>query len=238
MDFSTQQELAMVEGEFATAEGHGKTRPNRHKAESCAPIPCTPLLRLVFTAGNADTFSRVLMTMKLLKKFYNTTLPAEVFSFPGEMPPDDLLPRFKEYNVTLRYVSGKQSADGTQPTLGSVLKICCDPPKNQINDASRDESRTKNYQIKSDAIVASSFAEVLYLDSDNMPAAYLGNHDGTWDPSLTTEKGLIWNAPAYKRLGAMFWPDYWKTGPMNPIWGIIGYAGPHCFGRAGASLKS
>lgn len=92
----------------------------------------------------------------------------------------------------------------------------------QIEDASRDSKRVKNYQIKSDAIVASSFAEVLYLDSDNMPAAYLGNHDGTFDPEMIDKERLIWEAPAYKRLGAMFWPDYWKTGPMNPIWSIIG----------------
>jgi len=149
---------------------------------------------LVFTAGNADTFSRVLMSLKILRKYYNTSLPAEIFSFPGEEPPAELLPQFAEYNVTLRY----------------------------IKDASRDTSRVKNYQIKSDAIVASSFAEVLYLDSDNMPAAHLGNHDGTFDSSLIKEHELIWNAPAYKRLGAMFWPDYWKTGPMNPIWAIIG----------------
>jgi hypothetical protein len=26
----------------------------------------------------------------------------------------------------------------------------------------------------------------------------------------------------YKRLGAMFWPDYWKTSANNPIWAIMG----------------
>lgn len=60
--------------------------------------------RLVFTAGNADTFSRVLLTLKLLRKYYNTTLPAEIFSFPGEMPPPDLVDEFAEYNATLRVV--------------------------------------------------------------------------------------------------------------------------------------
>lgn len=59
-------------------------------------------------------------------------------------------------------------------------------------------------------------------DSDNIPVAYLGEHDGTMNANITKEHELIWNAPSYKRLGVMFWPDYWKTGPMNPIWGIIG----------------
>lgn len=93
----------------------------------------------------------------------------------------------------------------------------------QIEDASRDSSRTKNYQIKSDAIVASRFAEVLYLDSDNMPCGYLGEADGRVNTThMPDESYLLWNAPAYKRLGAMFWPDYWKTSPVNPIWAIIG----------------
>lgn len=59
---------------------------------------------LVFTAGNADTFSRVLLTLKILRNHYNTSLPAEIFSFPGEMPPPDLLDEFVKYNATLRVV--------------------------------------------------------------------------------------------------------------------------------------
>jgi alpha 1,2-mannosyltransferase len=60
---------------------------------------------LVFTAGNADTFHRVLLSLKLLSKFYGTNLPSEIFSFPGEMPPPELLSEFEAYNATLRYVS-------------------------------------------------------------------------------------------------------------------------------------
>ena len=60
---------------------------------------------LVFTAGNADTFHRVLLSLKLLSKFYSTNLPSEIFSFPGEMPPPELLSEFEAYNATLRYVS-------------------------------------------------------------------------------------------------------------------------------------
>lgn len=62
-------------------------------------------LSLVFTAGNADTFSRVLLTLKILRNHYNTSLPAEIFSFPGEMPPPELLDEFVKYNATLRVVS-------------------------------------------------------------------------------------------------------------------------------------
>lgn len=65
---------------------------------------------LVFTAGNADTYSRVLLTLKLMKKYYHTALPSEIFSFPGEEPPADLIPQFAELNATLRYVG--RSASG------------------------------------------------------------------------------------------------------------------------------
>jgi alpha 1,2-mannosyltransferase len=58
-----------------------------------------------------------------------------------------------------------------------------------------------------------------------MPCGYLGEPDGSVNPAfMDDEKKLLWNAPAYKRLGAMFWPDYWKTSPVNPIWAIIGSA--------------
>lgn len=56
---------------------------------------------------------------------------------------------------------------------------------------------------------------MLYLDSDNMPCGYLGESDGSFNASLIREHELLWNAPSYKRLGAMFWPDYWKTGPFK-----------------------
>ncbi|KAM0790329.1 hypothetical protein ACM66B_003214 [Microbotryomycetes sp. NB124-2] len=165
---------------------------------------------LVFTAGNADTFSRVRLTLKLLRKHLKTDLPAEIFSFPGEKPDEDVRRELEE--------------------LGAKLRT--------VDEAYRDEGRRKNYHIKSTAIIRSSFREVLYLDSDNMPAASLApldsvnlkdahghpikqilraNSSETWgDPT-----GL-WESKAYKRLGVMFWPDYWRTSADNPIWAMIG----------------
>ena len=43
-----------------------------------------------------------------------------------------------------------------------------------------------------------------------MPAASLEGEDSIFD------------APGFKRLGAFFWPDYWKTVAHNPVWQIIG----------------
>ncbi|BGO95592.1 hypothetical protein NBRC10512_006759 [Rhodotorula toruloides] len=157
---------------------------------------------LVFTAGNADTFSRVLTTLKLLNSTYLASpMPAEIFSFPGEEPDEETRAELER--------------------LGARLRV--------VREAWRGEGRRKNYHIKATAIIRSSFREVLYLDSDNIPAASLlplevyeshgGN--GTHGEEARETAGL-WEAKAYKRLGAMFWPDYWRTHPINPIWAVIG----------------
>ncbi|BGP58166.1 hypothetical protein JCM8202v2_005827 [Rhodotorula sphaerocarpa] len=176
---------------------------------------------LVFTAGNADTFTRVLVTLKILRNRLYTTLPAEIFSYPGEEPSDEVRAELKKYGATLR----------------------------KVEEAQRDTKRTKNYQIKASAIVRSSFREVLFLDSDSVPTASLmpmdaptppeilerakrdnrsleapwdlPREDGTMDEIWGKPAGL-WEGKAYQRLGAMMWPDYWRTQPDNPIWAIIG----------------
>ncbi|KAH8929995.1 glycosyltransferase family 71 protein [Atractiella rhizophila] len=138
---------------------------------------------LVFTAGNADTFSRVLLTLRILNdtaKEGQSLPPAEIFSFPNEVPSEDVALSLSEMGATLR-------------TLPLV----------------KDKKKRKNYHMKASSILHSSFRQVLYLDSDNPPA----------DLSALLD---LWDSKAYKRLGALFWPDYWKTGADNPIWSIIG----------------
>jgi hypothetical protein len=50
------------------------------------------------------------------------------------------------------------------------------------------------FQIKAAAVINSSFKEILYLDSDNLPAT---------DPSF------LFETEEYKSTGALFWPDFW-----------------------------
>ncbi|ORY81239.1 mannosyltransferase putative-domain-containing protein [Leucosporidium creatinivorum] len=165
---------------------------------------------LVFTAGNSDTFSRVLLTLKLLHKHLDSKLPSEIFSFPGEEPTDEVRKELESF--------------------GARLKV--------VKEAVRDGSRTKNYHIKATAIIRSSFREVLYLDSDNMPSGSLHSMDGVFSPSSSsvipghetnatreekwTDPSGLWESKSYKRLGIMQWPDYWRTSADNPIWSMIG----------------
>ncbi|EIE79398.1 hypothetical protein RO3G_04103 [Rhizopus delemar RA 99-880] len=64
----------------------------------------------------------------------------------------------------------------------------------------------KQFQIKAAAIINSAFKEVLYLDSDNIPAR---------DPTF------LFDTPEYKKTGALFWPDFWKTHGENKIFEIL-----------------
>lgn len=97
---------------------------------------------VVFTAGNADTMTRVLVSLRLLRS-YNSTLPAEVFHFPTEEPSSEIVDELAKLNATVRTVSGLSKQ--------------------------HDPARAKSFHIKGAALVQASFDEVLYLDSDSMP---------------------------------------------------------------------
>ncbi|CAE6422122.1 unnamed protein product [Rhizoctonia solani] len=72
------------------------------------------------------------------------------------------------------------------------------------------EGAWKNFQIKAAAIAESSFGEVLYLDSDNIPLS---------DPSILFDEPLYRKGPR-----AVFWPDFNKDHPQNAIWRVLGVA--------------
>ena len=63
----------------------------------------------------------------------------------------------------------------------------------------------RNYQFKTAALVNSRFAEPIMLDADNIPVI---------DPAS------LYETPAYKEYGTLFWPDIARTRPANPIWAI------------------
>lgn len=81
-----------------------------------------------------------------------------------------------------------------------------------FNDLSRDDaplptfySPLNNFHLKIPAIINSRFAEVLLLDSDNIPVM---------DPVE------LFESDTYKEYGTIFWPDIVRTRRQNPIWAI------------------
>lgn len=69
------------------------------------------------------------------------------------------------------------------------------------------------HEQKGEAIARSSFAQVLYLDSDNIP---------TRDPTF------LFSSPLFKETGIILWPDFTKDSASNPIFRTIGkLCNPH-----------
>lgn len=60
--------------------------------------------------------------------------------------------------------------------------------------------------LKPLAILHSRFKEICFIDADNI---------------CIKDPALLFNLPQYQEYGAIFWPDYWKTGEENPIWKIV-----------------
>ncbi|KAJ9103730.1 hypothetical protein QFC21_002190 [Naganishia friedmannii] len=141
-----------------------------------------PSRGFVSTAGNKDTTQRLLTLLRIMRKHHKITLPFEVWTFPGEIPTSSL-----EY------------AELTEE-LGATI--------HEAHGLAKDTRKWKNFHIKGLAIASSSFQEVIYLDSDNIPLR---------DPThLFESKNYIQNGRA------AFWPDLSKDHVDNAIWRIIG----------------
>lgn len=65
----------------------------------------------------------------------------------------------------------------------------------------------KAYLVKPAAILNSRFQQLLWLDADVLPLA---------DPTPLFESG------EFKKTGAVFWPDYWRTPTRSRLWEIFG----------------
>jgi hypothetical protein len=78
-----------------------------------------------------------------------------------------------------------------------------------MKDFSNVELKADNdhlYAMKGAILLHTSLEQVLFLDCDNVPVS---------DP------GVLFEHPAYLQTGALFWPDFWKTEPTNPIFDIF-----------------
>jgi hypothetical protein len=64
----------------------------------------------------------------------------------------------------------------------------------------------RNYAMKGAILLYSNFKEILYLDIDN---------NAMKDPSF------LFDHPAYKETGTIFWKDLWKTRSDNSIYDIM-----------------
>ena len=65
----------------------------------------------------------------------------------------------------------------------------------------------QGWEMKAFSLLHTRFAEVLLLDADNVPVL---------DPTF------LFDDPAYREKGAVFWPDFGRLAPERAIWRITG----------------
>jgi alpha 1,2-mannosyltransferase len=151
-----------------------------------APITQQPSRGIVTTGGNADTTARLITLLRFLRNEYHVTLPVEVWAFPGELR------------------QGSDQWRDIEALNGQIREV---PESYHLV---KDTGAWKNFQIKGLAIALSSFQELIYLDSDNIPLR---------DPTCLFETESYTKEDSGK---AVFWPDLSKDHVDNAIWRVMG----------------
>lgn len=139
----------------------------------------------VVTVGGGEYFGPAIIGLHMLRKT-GCTIPVEIFVADAkEYEPalcEDYLARFgARCHVIADFLHGRNTTPSFEVT---------------------------HYQLKSLAILFSSFAEVLYLDSDSIPLV---------DPS--TE---LFTTEPYKSSGLVIWPDFWISTESPLFYTIAG----------------
>lgn len=141
---------------------------------------------IVFSAGGRMYFTSVYVTIRVLRDVHGCTLPIEVF-YCGE----DELPQSAIAHMTQQYAV-------------RFVDVTAHPEAKGVH--------LKGYQLKAFTIYLSSFEEVLWLDSDNIPLR---------DPSF------LFDTPLYASTGALFWKDFCNMVSFRPeTFGVFGLAAP------------
>lgn len=64
----------------------------------------------------------------------------------------------------------------------------------------------RGWELKAFALLHCPFEQVLLLDADSMPVV---------NPEF------LFSSPQFEATGALFWPDFWKFTPDNPVWDVF-----------------
>eukprot|EP00041_Stephanoeca_diplocostata_P018706 m.394834 g.394834 ORF g.394834 m.394834 type:complete len:597 (-) comp21095_c0_seq1:316-2106(-) len=141
---------------------------------------------IVMSAGRRMYFTSAYVTIRALRDIHKCTLPIEVFyNGMDELPSSAISHMESRYEVKF--------VDITQFPLAANINL-------------------KGYQMKAFSIFLSSFEEVLWLDSDNIPLE---------DPSF------LFHTEAYTARGALFWQDWCNmVSVRRETWEVFGVPTP------------
>ncbi|KAI0123183.1 mannosyltransferase putative-domain-containing protein [Xylariales sp. AK1849] len=145
--------------------------------------------RGVVMVGGGEYFGPAIVGIHMLRRT-GSSLPVEVFvpnddDYEAELC-DQYLPRLNARCVVLSHYQSHKTEEGES------LKI-------------------RHYQLKAPALLLSSFAEVLLLDSDSIPLV---------DPDTA-----IFASEPYLSSGLITWPDFWAATESPRFWTIAGVSG-------------
>ncbi|SPQ24042.1 9354645e-cbb1-45b5-9613-531a34494b22 [Thermothielavioides terrestris] len=137
---------------------------------------------VVVLAGNDQTVMQLKVILRRLANL-RSTIPVEVHYWDDEMD-----------EATRADLAGLY-----QPLSFNDLS----QPRNIVRV--KKDGKFINYQLKNAAVVNSRFAELLLLDSDNVPVL---------DPAV------LFDSRVYQEYRTVFWPDMARTRPQNPAWAL------------------
>lgn len=147
----------------------------------------------VVTIGGGEYYGPAIITIQMLRRT-GSLLPVEVFVADQS-----------EYEPEL--------CEQYLPSLGATCLILTDflssTRGTEPSPASDSTLEVKHYQLKPLAILFSSYANVLYLDSDSMPLV---------DPAD------LFASTSYLSTGLVVWPDFWRATESPLFYRIAGLA--------------
>ncbi|HVB65092.1 MAG TPA: hypothetical protein VNE17_10200, partial [Nitrolancea sp.] len=123
--------------------------------------------------------------LSILRQVHRCRLPIEIWYLGDNDLPPHVRTLFERFDVEFVDACRDQRIAGPRPSTG--------------------------WELKAFAIVLSRFAEIVYLDADNIPL---------------TDPAALFDEPRYRTTGALFWPDIRVTNRFNPIWSIVGTPAP------------
>ncbi|KAK4627118.1 Alpha-1,2-mannosyltransferase MNN23 [Fulvia fulva] len=138
---------------------------------------------IVIVGGQSQSFHRVKVLLRQLKRL-GSSIPVELHYWGDEMNEE----KKQELSTLWPLITYNDLSSPTNiyhVQLGGIVHV--------------------NYQLKTAAILNSNFAEILLMDSDNIP---------------TIPPEDLFNSKTYKEHGTVFWPDIARTRVQNPVWPI------------------
>ncbi|POS80232.1 alpha-1,2-mannosyltransferase [Diaporthe helianthi] len=145
----------------------------------------------VVMVGGGEYFGPAIISIHMLRRT-GCNLPVEVF-VPDESEYEEVVCKNYLKKLGARCV---------------VLSDILDKSKIKVGRKDDADLKISHYQLKSLALLLSSYSDVLLLDSDSIPVL---------DPLLN-----ILETEPYKSKGMIIWPDFWRSTESPEYWKIAG----------------